>query len=283
MASRPAGWTPTPLVGASIALHALAAAGAVTSPAAWPWLLGGVGANHLLLGLAGMRPRSRLLGPNLSRLPPSSARRGEVALTFDDGPDPEVTPAVLDLLDRRGARASFFCIGVRAEAHPELVRDILRRGHSVENHTHTHPAGFAFRGPAAMRREVLRAQRALASISAGDAPRFVRAPLGLRSPLFDPAVADLGLTYTSWTRRGLDGISRDPARVLGRLTCGLAPGDILLLHDGSCARTPGGTPVVLAVLPPLLERLGAGGFTAVSLPQAAADQPALARAACARR
>ena len=135
-----------------------------------------------------------------------------------------------------------------------------------------------------MRREVLRAQRALAAISAsaGEPPRFVRAPLGLRSPLFDPAIAGLGLAYTSWTRRGLDGISRDPARVLHRLTRGLAPGDVLLLHDGSCARAQDGTPVVLAALPPLLRQIRAQGLTAVSLPQAVPAPPGTADPGCAR-
>src|SRR5688572_33219270 len=69
-----------------------------------------------------------LFGPTPSRLPDEAARRGEVALTFDDGPDPEVTPRVLDLLDRAGAKATFFCIGRRVEARPDLAAEIVRRG-----------------------------------------------------------------------------------------------------------------------------------------------------------
>ena len=258
------GWTPTLLVGSSIALHGAAAAGAAAAPAAWPWWLGAVAANHLVLGAVGMRPRSALLGPNLSRLP-ADAGHGCVALTFDDGPDPDVTPAVLDLLDRHGARASFFVIGARAAAYPDLVREVVRRGHGVENHTHTHPRLFACYGPGAKRRELLRAQDAITA-ACGRAPRYVRAPMGIRSPLLDPAMAGLPLHYTSWTRRGLDGISACPARVLRRLTDGLAAGDVLLLHDGRCARTRAGMPVVLEVLPALLEHLAARGLKAVALP-----------------
>ena len=212
-----------------------------------------------------MRPKSRLLGPNLVRLPEPSVRRGEVALTFDDGPDPRITPRLLDLLDHHGAKASFFCIGEKAAAHPAIVRDILRRGHSVENHSHRHPYAFACYGLRALRREIEAAQRTIEDI-AGRPPRFFRAPVGLRSPLLDPVLARLGLDYAGWARRGYDTICDDPARVLQRLARGLAAGDVLVLHDGSSARTAAGQPVVLAVLPALLREFGARGLKAVSLP-----------------
>ena len=105
------------------------------------------------------------------RLPEACARLGQVALTFDDGPDPRLTQAVLDLLDRRGAKASFFCIGRRAAAHPEIVREIVARGHSVENHSHIHAKAFACYPPAALMRELSRAQQAIAEIT-GCPPYF---------------------------------------------------------------------------------------------------------------
>src|SRR6185295_17618797 len=120
----------------------------------WPWIAGSVFANHLVLAAASMAPRSVLLGPNRSRLAPQATARGELALTFDDGPDPAVTPQVLDLLDQAGARASFFPIGRRAAAHPDLVREIARRGHRVENHTQTHPHLFACFPAPLLQREV---------------------------------------------------------------------------------------------------------------------------------
>src|ERR1700680_2870719 len=108
-------WTPAPLLKASAALHLGAAALALVRPGLWPWALGAVIANHVQLTATGLWPRSTLLGPNLIRLPPAAARRSEVALSIDDGPDPSVTPRVLSLLDEYGAKATFFCIGSRVE------------------------------------------------------------------------------------------------------------------------------------------------------------------------
>jgi peptidoglycan-N-acetylglucosamine deacetylase len=265
-------WSPTRTVRLSVALHALAAMGLLMQPSGWPWLLGAVAANHLFLGAVGMWPRSRLLGPNLIRLPASPGGSGVVALSFDDGPDPEVTPRVMSLLERHGASASFFCIGERAEAWPEIVRDIVRRGHSVENHTQRHPYAFACFGMRALRREIEAAQVTLGRLS-GRAPRFFRAPAGLRSPLLDPVLSRSGLLLTSWSRRGHDCVRRDPEAVLRQITSRLRDGDILLLHDGSCARTRDGTPVVLAVLPRVLDHLRARGLRARSLPHALMGEP----------
>jgi len=193
-----------------------------------------------------------------------------VAITFDDGPDPDVTPLVLDLLDRYAATASFFCIGQRVTAYPELVRDIIRRGHSVENHSYRHPYAFACYLPSALRHEIENTQTEICAIT-GLRPAFFRAPMGLRSPLLDFFMAKSNLCYVSWTRRGLDCFSHNPAIVLRRLMRGLAAGDVLLLHDGSCARTDDGNPILLAVLPSLLEHLSRRGLQPVSLPIACAD------------
>src|SRR5262249_9013664 len=149
--------------------------------------------------------------------------KGHVALTFDDGPDPQVTPIVLDLLDRHAAKASFFCIGHRAAAHPDIVRDIVRRGHSVENHSYQHPYAFACYLPHALRREIEKTQAALQRLT-GARPTFFRAPAGLRRPLLDPVMTQSQLRYVSWTRRGFDCISRDPVAVLRRLIRGLSAG-----------------------------------------------------------
>jgi peptidoglycan-N-acetylglucosamine deacetylase len=262
-------WVPTPVVRLSIWLHAFAVLALIAWPARWPWLLGGLAGNHLLLGAFGMWPRSRLIGANLVALPRSRCPNAYVALTFDDGPDPNVTPRVLDLLDRYGAKASFFCIGRRATAHPDIVRDIVTRGHSVENHSHRHSNSFACYLPAALDREIGDAQAALTAIT-GNRPRFFRAPMGLRSPLLDPVLARSALVYVSWTRRGWDAVSGNPAKVVRRLTRRLSAGDVILLHDGSCARTHDGDPIVLAVLPSLLEHLARRGLRAVSLPIALA-------------
>ncbi len=248
-------------------LHVAGVAVLVLQPWLWPWVLGGLAVNHLLLILAVLWPRGRIVGPNLIRLPPAAAARNEVSLNFDDGPDPEVTPRVLDLLDRHQARASFFCVGEKAAAFPQLVREIARRGHSVENHSQRHSNAFAFYGLGRLRREVGAAQAAIAGITTR-APEFFRAPAGFRSPLLDPVMASCGLRYVSWTRRGFDTVHGNADAVLRRLTRRLGPGDILLLHDGAPARMPDGEPVVLAVLPALLDRLAARGLKPVTLPDA---------------
>lgn len=264
-----------PAIRASIALHAAAPLAALAIPHGTPWAIATLLGNHAALAAIGMWPRSTLLGPNLRHLPPEAAARRTVALTFDDGPDPLVTPRVLDLLDRAGATASFFCIGRAARAHPQLVRDITARGHSVENHSDTHPAAFAAYTSTRLRQEITLAQATLTEIG-GTPPAYFRAPMGLRSPLLDPVLAETPLRYISWTRRALDGVRRDPTAAEARLTRNLAPGDILLMHDGSCARTEHGSPVVLEVLPGLLRTLSAHGLTPRSLRHAEQATPAAA-------
>jgi peptidoglycan/xylan/chitin deacetylase (PgdA/CDA1 family) len=257
-------WPAPPLVTTSIGLHAAAAGAAVLVPDAAGWALGGVVLNQLALTAAGLWPRSTLLGPNHTRLPAAAAARGAVALTLDDGPDPEVTPRVLDLLDAHGVRASFFCIAARAARHPALVRAIVARGHCVQNHTHGHRHHFALLGPRALQREIGRAQDVLGDLT-GVRPHAFRAPAGLRNPFLDVVLHRLNLQLVSWTRRGFDTTSADPQKVLARLARHLAAGDILLLHDGHSRRTAAGRPVVLDVLPPLLERCRAAGLHAETL------------------
>ncbi len=258
-------WPWPPLIGASVAVHALALGAAALVPGAAPWALAGVLADHALLGGAGLWPRSRWLGPNLTRLP--TAAGSGFALTLDDGPDPDVTPAVLDLLDAHGVRASFFCIAERARAHPVLLREIVARGHSVQNHSRWHRHHFSLLGPRAMEREIGAAQALLADLS-GTRPHCFRAPAGLRNPFLDPVLHRLNLNLVSWTRRGFDTREPNPQRVLARLTRGLAAGDILLLHDGHAQRTAAGRPVLLDVLPPLLARCRAAGLRALTLAEA---------------
>ncbi len=266
-------WPWPPLLRASVALHTVALGLLLAWPATWPWLLAALVLNHALITLAGLWPRADWLGTNLTRLPAAAAARGEIALTIDDGPDPTVTPAVLDLLDRHGARATFFCIARQAERHPDLLADIVRRGHSVQNHSLRHRHTFSLLGPRGYARELADSQAVLTRLT-GQAPRFFRAPAGLRNPFLDPVLHRLGLTLASWTRRGYDTRERDPQRVLARLTRGLAAGDILLLHDGHAARGADGVPVVLAVLPPLLARLRELGLRAVTLDEACAGNEA---------
>jgi peptidoglycan/xylan/chitin deacetylase (PgdA/CDA1 family) len=234
-------WRPSPLLYASAAVHTGALACALLRPSSWPWALAAVAANHAVLTGAGLWPRSSLLGPNWSRLP----------TTIDDGPDPDVTPRVLSLLHEFGARATFFCVGERVLRHADLAREIVARGHSIENHSQRHRHNFSLLGYAGMHAEISRAQDSIERVT-GTRPRFFRAPAGLRNPFLDPVLTHLGLHLASWTRRGFDTVNRDTQAVYRRLAERLRAGDILLLHDGHAARGRDGVPVVFDVLPRLL-------------------------------
>jgi peptidoglycan-N-acetylglucosamine deacetylase len=277
-------WRPPPLIRGSIALHIGAAAAAVVRPHWWPWALSAVVADHLLLSAVGLWPRSRWLGPNWTRLPApktAAATQGSaaaetaaadaqpqadttVAITIDDGPDPEVTPRVLDVLDAHGARATFFCIGERVAEHPALARAIAARHHEIGNHSQRHLKRFSLLGLRGIGEEIGLAQQAILDAT-GERPRFFRAPAGLRNPLLEPVLAREGLQLVSWTRRGFDTVSPNAGAVLSRLTRRLQGGDILLLHDGHAARSASGTAVILEVLPRLLDELAAAKLTPITL------------------
>jgi len=253
----PRAWRPAPLAGLSLLVHGAGGIALLADPSTWLWVIAILAANHLVLTVAVFFPRAQLLGSNVNCLPAAAASRREVSLTFDDGPDPKTTPRILELLDRHGAKASFFCVGEKACAHPEIVKDIARRGHSVENHSYHHSHAFACFGIARMGREIALAQEALSGVT-GRRPGFFRAPAGFRSPLLDFVLTRHGLRYVSWTRRGFDAVACDSQRVLARLTDGLAAGDVLLLHDSR--------PLVLQILPVLLDELAARDLRSVSLP-----------------
>ncbi|HMD58339.1 MAG TPA: polysaccharide deacetylase family protein [Steroidobacteraceae bacterium] len=260
----PRRWRPAPVFTATLALHLLALVLVLERPAFWPWSVALVVFNHLWLTAAGLWPRSRLLGPNQTRLSAEAAAAGYVAITIDDGPDPLVTPQVLELLARHRCRATFFCIGERVAAHPKLARQILAAGHDIENHTQHHRHQFSLLGPRRMAREIEQGQRSIAALG-GEPPRFFRAPAGLRNPFLEPVLCRLGLKLVSWTRRGFDTVTADPQKVLARLIRRLRAGDILLLHDGHAARTAAGQAVILEVLPPLLAALQRAGLSSTSL------------------
>ena len=264
---RDADWRRKLSMRATALVHLLALVAVLAAPGEWPWALGAVLANHAVLALFSVWPRSQWLGENWTQLPTHAAMRREVALTFDDGPDPVVTRQVLDLLDRHSAHATFFCVADRAERHPDVCREIVRRGHAVENHSQHHQHHFALHGLSRLKRELQAAQDTLAGIT-GQRPAFFRAPAGMRNPFLDPVLRLLGLRLVSWTVRGFDARIGDAGRVASRLLGSMRAGAILLLHDGNAARTREGIPVVLEVLPRILAAGAAGGLRFVTLREA---------------
>jgi len=176
-------------------------------------------------------PEATLLGPALVR----SGDGARVALTFDDGPSVPYTGQILDVLKREHVRATFFLCGENAVAHPELVRRILAEGHEIGNHTWSHPWLYLM-SRERIAAEIDRTQDALEKI-AGRRPRLFRPPFGVRWFTLWPLLRERGLTMVMWSDRGYDG-DRDAAGI-ARATLGrLAPGAIILLHDGFETRAP---------------------------------------------
>lgn len=197
----------------------------------WGWHLGLplMLATHAVCWWGVLAPGAALYGPVLSRLP--TADRA-VWLTIDDGPSGD-TAAILDLLDAHGAKATFFLVGDRARARPDLVRAIAARGHGIGNHSAGHPqALFWALGPRRMRAQIEGCQRQLEAIT-GTAPRWFRAVVGHANPFVSAPLRDARLARVAWSARGFDAVDGDVGRVLGKLERGLAPGAIVLLHEGA--------------------------------------------------
>lgn len=184
--------------------------------------------SHALILYPTVRPNVQWLGPVITHF---STSANEAWLTVDDGPT-EDTRAVLDLFDAHGVKATFFVKGQLAEAHPDAMREILARGHSVANHTHTHPSGsFWCALPGRVATEVDDCNRALRKVT-GAAATWFRAPVGMKNPAVHPALAKRGMRLIGWTARGFDAVVQDPEQVLARILPELRPGAIIVLHQG---------------------------------------------------
>ncbi|MDP2530866.1 MAG: polysaccharide deacetylase family protein [Candidatus Palauibacterales bacterium] len=214
--------------------------------------VGGVGA----LAWAAYAPNARLFGPVVGRGDPG---RRELFLTFDDGPDPDTTPRILATLDELGVPAAFFVIGARALRHPGLVRTACAAGHEIGNHTYGH-AKLHRSGPRRIRIELLRTHRILHRLT-GRAPTAFRPPHGFKNPFVAREARRLGYRTFGWSvdvrdywRPGAEVIQR---RALGRL----APGAILLLHDGDGEHPGGDRGQTADALPGILREARARGYT----------------------
>jgi len=169
-----------------------------------------------------------------------STRERELLLTIDDGPDPRQTPQILDTLAEAKVRAVFFVIGQKVEAHPSLCRRIVEEGHSVQNHTHSHPsATFWSAGPRRAMQEIKRCSLAIHQAT-GRAPHQFRAPVGMANPFVHLAAESCGLKMIGWSATGHDGISHDPGRVVNRIRRSATPGGIVLLHESHLRGMRGG-------------------------------------------
>lgn len=176
-----------------------------------------------------------------------------VALTFDDGPSPEHTPKVLDLLDQAGVKATFFVIGAKALAYPELVREIAARGHALGVHGHTHDRFLSLRSPRRVAEDLRRSLDAVEQAT-GERPLLYRPPVGLTSPRIARGIERFEVLVVGWSLRALDGwAGARPDRVAARVSRSLRDGDVVLLHDA--AERDDHPPAGVAALPRILQAL----------------------------
>jgi len=211
-------------------------------------VLGGAvhGAFHRNSFLFG-RPMTRLRSAGLS-----------VALTFDDGPNPDATPLILDALKARGVRATFFILGRHAEQWPDLVRRVADEGHAIGNHGYFHRK-LHFKSPSYVRTDLTLGTQAIEHAS-GYHPRFFRAPHGFRSPWVTSIARSLGQRTVGWSFGVWDSDRPGADVIVDRILSKTEPGSILLLHDGDGYDPHGDRAQTAQAVPVIVDRLLAEGY-----------------------
>ena len=231
----------------------LAAAVVCSSAGTMRWLLLGAvfAVGGLVAGLGVSFPEWQMFGYSLCR---ARTTQKVVALTFDDGPDARSTPALLDLLARKGARATFFCVGERVARHGDLARRMAAEQHLVGNHSFAHSRWTNFFGDARLRADLERAQEEIVRAT-GRAPEFFRPPMMLTNPRVWRVARALSLRVVGCTIRGYDLRDASAGRVLDRVLGRVRPGAIIALHDGGMTAER-----LVRLVEPLLDQLQARGY-----------------------
>jgi peptidoglycan-N-acetylglucosamine deacetylase len=230
----------------------------------------GVGAAAGIAAWGAVSPYSELFGPTLRH----TASRRKIALTFDDGPNPAVTPRLLDLFERYSVRGTFFLIGKFARACPGLAKEIHARGHVIGNHTDTH-ANLIWQTPGGIRSELGRCQDAIASATGTEPPRWMRPPYGYRNPLLHTEVRRAGIQgVVMWSKICWDWKPQPPQRLIERLASiartGRKQGDIVVMHDGDHRALGGDRLHVVAALEHWLPRWRDAGMEFVTMESSSA-------------
>ena len=202
--------------------------------------------------------RSGIFGPAVT----SKKGAESVFLTFDDGPDPELTPKVLDLLKQKGITATFFCIAQKAELYPELVKRIIAEGHGLASHDLTHPWWANFRRYKQLKHDISSSVNVLEQISGGSISLY-RPPVGLSNPHTHRVCRELGLTIVGWNRSARDGGNRSAVAISHLAALSMRPGDIVLMHDS--APTMYNRNLFLASLETVISRIKKERFSTESL------------------
>jgi peptidoglycan/xylan/chitin deacetylase (PgdA/CDA1 family) len=204
---------------------------------------------------------SPLFGPALGRI---AGDRKVVALTFDDGPNPDATPLILDTLAEKGVRATFFVLGSHVQRWPELVRRMAQEGHQLGNHGYFHRK-LQFKSPFYVSRDIRLGIRAIKRAGA-PAPRYFRAPHGFRSPWTTPIALSYGERTVGWSLGVWDSDRPGVDEIVRRTLEGVTPGSIVLLHDGDGYNPDGDRMQTAAALPHIIDRLKEQGYGFATLP-----------------
>ncbi|WPD23001.1 MAG: polysaccharide deacetylase family protein [Candidatus Electrothrix scaldis] len=180
----------------------------------------------LLCFLAPFFPGISFFLPVISRAKPGTEG---IVLTFDDGPSPEFTPILLDLLARYALPATFFVIGKKAAEHPELIAQILAAGHSIANHSWDHDYFLMLRSTESIQEDLHRTQKVL--VRAGVRPLLFRPPVGITGPRLKKVLEQEGLLAVNYSCRALDRGNRQIVGLADKIMRKVRPGDIIMLHD----------------------------------------------------
>lgn len=215
----------------------------------------------------GQYPTAQIYGSTICRNPDAGRR---IALTYDDGPNPTYTPKLLALLDRFGARATFFSIGTWAEREPELLRELQAAGHAIGNHTHTHPT-MPLLSAAQVKEELRRCRAAVEAAGiefarAGDG-MLMRPPYGRRRPGTLRAMREEGYQPVTWSITCYDWRRTATRRSIARHAAHAGPGDIILMHDGNNHVPDADRSRSVAATADTLERYAAAGYEFVTVPE----------------
>lgn len=215
--------------------------------------LAGAAVAHALPAVTARGPARRLT-PGLA----GEGRAGGIALTFDDGPDPRGTPAVLEALAGLGWRATFFLLGSQVRRHPDVARLVVDAGHEVAVHGTLH-RNHLLRTPLGLRRDLRLATSLVADVT-GVRPRWFRPPYGVLSAGTLWAARDVGLTPVLWTAWGKDWLAGPPPLIVAEMMKTLREGGTALLHDSDCTSRPGSWRSTVQALPLLAAQLQARGL-----------------------
>lgn len=187
-----------------------------------------------------------------------------IALTFDDGPQSVYTPQVLDILKRYDVRATFFLIGKNVEIFPELAKRILEEGHSIGNHTYTHP-DLRLQNKEQIKEQMLKTEKAIRSVT-GYKPHLFRPPYGMDSKTVFLEAKNLGYVVVKWSVSGLNGRQDAPFnKIVKRVIDNTQNGSIILLHDGNRLFQKTDRSQIVKALPIIIETLRAEGYRFVTI------------------